>query len=155
MTRFTKILCKTSLDPFINVIPINTSSVADIMLKVPGYIVSIHIAIFLPTAGHEVQFVSALSNLDICIDDFLEKYPETPAFNCGDANVNPKNTSRSCSFKHFLEKYKFLMTQFYHPTYHHFVGNGELDSQTDVLLHSSRHAVSENLAILFASTRTP
>ena len=74
----TMILWKTSLDPFVSIIPTNTPSVVAVLLKVPGYIASVHVAIYLPTAGQEVQFISALSNLDTCLGDLLDKSPHTP-----------------------------------------------------------------------------
>ena len=98
------VMWQTSLDPFISTIPTQSSSLAAILLKLPGYCISVHIAIYLPTAGQDVQFVSALASLDSCIEDLVKMYPGVQVFLRGDSNVNPKNTSRVSLFQHFLSK---------------------------------------------------
>ena len=151
----TMVLWQTSMDPYITIIPTNTSSITALLLKIPGYTVSVHLCIYMPTSGKEVQFVSAISCLDSCIDDILEKYPEAEVFVRGDANVNPKNTSRSSLFSHFLSKYSLNKVQLDHPTYHHFLGNGEFDSFLDVILHSSKLTKSEIVTEIICKNKNP
>ena len=67
---------QTSLDPFVTIVPTHTSSISAIILNIPGYCVSAHIALYLPTAGQEVQFISALSSLDNCLEDVLARHQD-------------------------------------------------------------------------------
>ena len=83
------VLWQTALDPFISVISTESSALAAVLLKIPGLCISAHIAIYLPTAGQEVQFVSALASLDSLLDDLLKKHDDLQVFIRGDANVNP------------------------------------------------------------------
>ena len=130
------IMWQASLDPFVSIIPTQSSSIAAILLKLPGSCTSAHIAIYLPTAGQEVQFVSALASLDNCLGDLLNKHQDIQIFLRGDANVNPKNIARKSLFQHFLSKFSLLSVHLGHPTYHHFMGSGAFDSSLDVLLHN-------------------
>ena len=48
---------------------------------------------YLPTSGKEVEFVSALSSMDACLEMIKEDY-DCPIYLRGDANVNPNNSTR-------------------------------------------------------------
>ena len=133
----TMVLWKNSLDPFITVMPTSTPSVSVIVFKSPSSPICCHITIYLPTSGQENEFVSALSDLDSCIDQIKSSYLDPYIFIRGDANVNPKNTSRSSLFKFFLQKHNLDQVEILHPTYHHFLGSGEFDSCLDIILHTS------------------
>ena len=141
----TMIMWKSSLDPFVSIIPTQSPSIAAILLNLPGSCLSAHIAIYLPTSGQEVQFVSALASLDSCLEEILSQHQGLQVFLRGDANVNPKNVSRSSLFKHFTSKFSFKSVELGHPTYHHFLGDGAFDSSLDVLLYSSSPLISESL----------
>ena len=151
----TMILWKSVLDPFISIIPTESSSIAAILLNYPGYCISAHLAIYLPTAGKEVEFVSALASLDSCLDHLLNKHDKLQIFIRGDSNVNPKNTPRVSLFSHFLTKFSLLNVKIDHPTYHHFLGNGAFDSSIDVLLHSDSPLVSESLSSIICKQENP
>ena len=70
----TMILWQSSLDPFVTIIPTSSPSVAAIILRVPGYSITAHLAIYLPTSGQEVQFMTAQAVLDSCLDDLLSEH---------------------------------------------------------------------------------
>ena len=139
------VMWQMSLDPFVSIIPTQSSSVAAILLNIPGSCLSAHIAIYLPTSGQEVQFVSALATLDGCLEELLLQYQDLQIFLRGDANVNPRNVSRASLFQHFTSKFSLQSVPLPHPTYHHFIGDGAFDSSIDVLLHSRSPLISETL----------
>ena len=139
------VMWQKTLDPFVTVISTDSPSMAAILLKMPGSCISAHVAIYLPTAGQEAQFVSALASLDNCLEELLDQYDDLQIFIRGDANVNPKNRSRSSLLEHFLSKFSLLKAQTGHPTYHHFMGMGIFDSQLDVILHPNSPHSSETV----------
>ena len=151
----TMIMWQTSLDPYITIVPTQSSSIAAILLKIPGQCISAHLAIYLPTSGQEVQFVSALASLDSCLEDLLSRHEDIQIFIRGDANVNPNNVPRSSLFNHFTNKFSFLSVQLCHPTYHHFLGNGAFDSTIDVLLHSNSSLNTETLSQVICKLQNP
>ena len=151
----TMILWQATLDPYITVIPSDSPSIAAILMKVPGISSSVHVAIYLPTAGQEAQFVSALASLDHCLEELLVSDEDLQVFIRGDANVNPKNQSRSALLSHFITKFSLLKVQFSHPTYHHFLGNGVFDSQLDILLHSTSTYCSEEVIEIVCKFKNP
>ena len=128
----------SSLDPYITILPTSTPALLPCMVKLPGCVTSYHIGIYMPTAGKDDQFVSALSALDILLTDIFEKHNgKFPIFIRGDCNVNSKNTVRCNLLDHFLLKHNLLRVEISHKTYHHFVGNGLFDSNLDVLVYSN------------------
>ena len=102
-----------------------------------------------------MQFVSALATLDSCIEDILFQHPDLQVFIRGDANVNPKNASRSSLFLHFLSKNSILKVNLEHPTYHHFLGQGAFDSPLDVILHSNSPLISESVSDIICKLQNP
>ena len=96
----------------------------------------IHIAIYLPKAGRDSEYVEELSNLHQLLLDLSISHPETPIYIRGDMNTNPKNLMRSNLYAKLCKDFNLLETPILHPTYHHFTGNGMSDSTIDVLLHS-------------------
>ena len=151
----TMIMWLSSLDPFVSIIPTQSACLAAILLNIPGYCITAHVAIYLPTSGQETQFISALASLDSCLEDLLNKHQDLQLFLRGDANVNPKNTQRASIFQHFLSKFSLLRVHIDHPTYHHFMGNGAFDSSIDVLLHSDSPLISESLTSVICKSHNP
>ena len=139
------LLWKTSLDPYISIIPSDSPAILPMVLKLPHHSASCHVMIYLPTSGQEAEFVAALASLDSCLNDIYLKYEECPIFIRGDANVNPNNASRASLFRHFLDKHNLLSVDLHHPTYHHFLGNGAFDSALDVILYKNLPSVSEDI----------
>ena len=131
----TMIMWLSSLSPFITILPTVSSSFLTILLKPDDAIPSLHTVIYLPTAGKDDQFFSVLADLTTHIDETRLLYPDIPHFVRGDANSNPNNVSRSKLFSHFYSSLEFMKIPLYHPTYHHFIGDGCFDSEIDFLLY--------------------
>ena len=140
----TLVMWKTELDPFIVPLPTSSPAFLPILLRIPGYAPSIHVALYLPTSGKDPEFVSALSQLDTFLEEVATTH-DCPVYIRGDANCNPRNHLRSTLFKHFSSKHKFVSVDFGHPSHHHFTGQGLYDAQLDVLLHQPQAAPAEVL----------
>ena len=63
MVGGTLVMWAAYLDPYASIHPTTTSSFTALVLQIPGYQVSIHVALYLPTAGKDQDFVSELSSL--------------------------------------------------------------------------------------------
>ena len=88
----------------------------------PGLATSYHIGMYLPTAGQDDLFTSALSALDVMLTDLNEKHDgQSPIFLRGDANASSKNIFRSSLLHHFLNKHDLHRLHISHLTYNHFV----------------------------------
>ena len=133
------------LDPYVSIYPTTSSAFSTLILQVPGYQVSIHVVIYLPTAGKEQYFVSELTDLRICLEGVAVQYPGAILFIRGDSNVNRNNRNRVTLLNQFVEKFELQRVSSHHDTYHHFVGGGKYDSDIDVLLHSDLPGVSEEI----------
>jgi hypothetical protein len=153
----TMVMWRTELDPYITPLPTASSSFLPILLNIPGYSTSIHVAIYLPTAGRNSEFISALSLLDTFLLEAQVMY-SCPVFIRGDANCNPNNHERFALFTHFCSKHGLNSIDFKHPSHHHFTGNGVSDAQLDVLLHQSpnpRAKAQERLSLLVCKLQNP
>ena len=133
----------------------NSSSFLPIILELPNCTVSIHIALYLPTAGQDSQYLAEIAKLRITLDDLLLKFPSSIVFLRGDANSSAKNTFRSTIFSAFCKDYNLTRTHINHMTYHHFLGGGEYDSDLDVLLYSSLPGVQEDLNSIHCKLMEP
>ena len=152
----TMILWHTSISPFVTVLPSQSSSFLSIILKMPGTVTSVHTALYLPTSGKEDQFMSSLVDLGDHIEEIRSKYPDAPHFFRGDANVNPNNSARLGLFTYFCAQFQLSSLPLLHTTYHHFVGDGALDSEIDVILHYSPKGVaSEHLKKIICKFESP
>ena len=126
------------------------------MVKMPGFITSYHIGIYLPTAGKEEDFISSLAALNIIIEDILEKTDgECPIFIRGDGNSSSKNTSRSVLLNHLITQHSLQKLPIKHNTYHHFIGNGQFDSDLDIVLFSNLPGCSETLSEVICKNTNP
>ena len=142
----TMVLWHPSLDPFITVMPSTTSSIILVRVKMPGCVESYHFCIYFPTAGKDDAFADAISVLSSSIEDLKEEFGEDcPIFIRGDANASSKNPTRAPIFQQFLLQHDLHRVQIAHNTYHHFVGNGEFDSDLDVVIFSNLTSVSESI----------
>ena len=150
----TMIMWHTSLTPLITVIPTESPSFQTILLKLPETVPSLHTALYLPTAGKEDQFFSTLADLTNHLEETQSKYPEAPHFIRGDANSNPNNVNRYNLFSHFCSSLSLSRLPLHHPTYHHFVGGGNFDSEIDVILQRSI-GVSEKLVDILCKLDSP
>ena len=147
------ILWKTHLDSYIYSCSSPSSSFLPIVFSPPGSRISIHFAIYLPTAGKDSEFVEEMVKLGNCIEELLDKHPDATIFIRGDANVNPNNTVRCKILKRFCEQWNLVSSTILHPTYHHFTGNGASDSLLDILLHSE--TATEDLTQIICKLTNP
>ena len=141
----TLVMWRSSLDPFITTHITDTSSFLPIIIELPNSRVSIHIALYLPTAGQDSQFIADLSKLRSTLDDLVIKYANPVVFLRGDANSSQKNIFRRTLLTSFTKDYNLTRASVNHMTYHHFIGEGKFDSDLDVLLFSSLPGVHEGL----------
>ena len=128
---------KKEYDPYVSIIEPSTSRVLAIVLEKPGMETSIHITVYLPTAGKDADFARELSILQEAIDHIIEKYSDSQIFIRGDANASiacRNNNKRDSLFKHFLDENNLNYVDINHNTYHHFTNDGMSDSCIDVIL---------------------
>ena len=132
----TMVLWKRSIDKYISVFPVSSTAFLPIIYTPPHLPVSVHIALYLPTAGRDAEFVEEITELSNCIDNIVEKYADCLVFIRGDGNVNPNNSDRVRIFSNFLSTHNLVNIQLGHKTYHHFLGGGAFDSSIDIIAHS-------------------
>ena len=123
----TLVLWRRELEPFITTHTCDTSSFLLIILEIPGYRTSIHIAVYLPTAGQDSQYMEDLAKLGNTIDEMHQKYPNPVIFIRGDANSSSKNNHRKTLFENFCRDNSLTRLFINHPTYHHFLGEGKFE----------------------------
>ena len=131
-------LWKKELDPYITVHEPSSSHVLAIILEKPGYQTSIHITVYLSTAGKDGEFMKDLVLLQNTIDHLGDKYPDSLIFVRGDANasfIQRNKNKRDDLFRYFVEENKFSPLLLNHKTYHHFLNNGLSDSNIDVIMY--------------------
>ena len=129
---------KRDLDAYITVLEPSSSRILALVLEKPGFQTSIHITVYLPTAGKDAQFLKELALLQDIIDHASEKYPDSQVFLQGDANasITPrKENKRDDLFNYFINENKLDNVPIGHNTYHHFLNNGYSDSCIDVVMH--------------------
>ena len=135
----TMTLWKKELDPYITIHEPTSSRILALVLDRPGYQVSIHINIYLSTAGKEACFIEDLSVLEDTIDILNEKHPDSVLYIRGDANSSShprQGNKRDQLFQHFLRNNNLENLPINHLTYHHFTNGGLSDSSIDVILSS-------------------
>ena len=151
----TLLLWKNELTSFISIFPVDTPAFTPLILKAPETPVSAHIALYLPTQGKDQEFFNEIVNLRICLNDIQQEYPGCLFFLRGDSNVNPNNRKRVTVLRQLMEDFSLKMVNITHKTYHHFKGNGESDSNIDVLLYSIKHDVSEQVTEIICRHTQP
>ena len=133
----TMVLWKTEFDPFITIHPVSSSAFLPVIFHPPNTPPTVHIAVYLPTSGKESMFMEEISKLEIVIDDLCITFPEALFYLRGDFNVSQKNIKRTDMLNYFCNQNNLQQVTFPHPTYHHFIGNGESDSYLDKILFSN------------------
>ena len=151
----TMAIWKSSLDPFISVHPVSTSSFLPIIFSPPNTQTSIHIGLYLPTSGLETEFIEAITMLRVAVDDLNDLHPDAPIFLRGDCNVNKNNAARTKVFEDFTSNLHFKNIPTNHNTYHHFIGNGLFDSNIDIIMHSSNFLESEKIVDILCQANYP
>ena len=147
------VMWHSSLTPFVTIIPTESPSFQSILLKLPGSVTSVHTVLYLPTAGREDHFITALVDLEAHIDEIRSQHPDAPHFIRGDANVNPNNIARFNLF-YFSSSLSLKRLPLCHPTYHHFVRDGNFDSEIDVILYHGKD-ISETLSEIICKLESP
>ena len=146
---------KRSLDPYVKVLDVNSDSFNITLLNLPGYPTTVHINIYLPTAGRDADYLSELSNLENILDEIDDKHDKPIIVIRGDANASipPRlNNARDSLFEYFCQRLHLHPILTRHKTYHHFMGGGASDSSIDViLLAESRLDASESIQTIICS----
>ena len=132
----TMVLWQKWIDPYVKVIPVNTTAFLPILLSLPGTRPAVHVSLYLPTHGQDSAFVSELANLKNCLECLNETCDYPDIYIRGDGNVNAKNVNRVNLLESFIRNMNLNQTVINHKTYHHFVGQGQFDSNLDILLQS-------------------
>ena len=122
------ILWKVELDPYITVHSVSSTSFLPVIFNPPGSLKSIHFAVYLPTLGHENEFVEELSKLTDTVYELRNVHPDAPIFLRGDFNVNQNQKKRMELLNLFCSELSLQQVGFPKPTYHHFLGGGKSDS---------------------------
>ena len=117
----------------------------------PGSPVTVHIALYLPTAGRDIDYVDQITKLDNCIADLKAKHEDCVVFIRGDGNTNANNKERKKILEYFLSRNQLIKVPIDHCTYHHFLGGGAFDSNIDVILHSKELPSPEKVSKIFAN----
>ena len=99
------VLWKRKYDPYISVHPVSTTAFLPIIFHPPGSVLSIHIAIYLPTHGQDNKFLEDITKLSVVIEELNETHPDAPIFLRGDFNVNHKNKKRRDLLDHFCSSH--------------------------------------------------
>ena len=150
----TMCLWSRSLDPYVTVHPTPTSAFTTIILAIPNYMISIHITIYLPTHGKDVEFLADMAELRICLADLCHQFPDAAIYIRGDGNVNLKNRKRVILLENFIADFGLKQISVGHQTYHHFLGEGAFDSSLDIILHTSS-VQSETIAEIICKLENP
>ena len=148
-------LWHSALDPFITILPTTSPAVLPLLLSVPGITPSVHVGIYLPTSGRDEDFVVALASLTAVLEHVLEDHHDVPVYVRGDANVNPSNLPRVQLFSSILSQFSLKNLPLLHPTHHHFTGDGDSDSQLDVLLFRGVPEQAESLLSVVCGKENP
>ena len=89
------------------------------------------------------------------LETVQDEHPGVPVYVRGDANVNPSNLPRLQLFTSFLTQFDLQNLPLNHPTHHHFVGDGDTDTQLDVLLSISTPDQAESLLQVVCGKEIP
>ena len=132
----TMVMWKIALDPYVTIHRTDCSSFLPIVVSLPNSPPAIHIALYLPTRGKECEFLEAIADLRILLDELIQKYQDPVIFLRGDANASSTNTMRIPLIKQFIQDFNLKLVNVDHKTYHHFMGQGITYSDLDILLYS-------------------
>ena len=149
----TMALWKLSLDPFIKCHDCPSPGILPLVFSPPGVLKSIHIVLYLPTAGKNDEYVLEIVKLMHCIDELLSLHPEACLFIRGDSNANLKDKLRSSMITNLCDKWNLKRLPILHNTYHHFMGNGASDSELDIILYSDN--TEEHLIKIYCQKEDP
>ena len=110
------ILWKAAYDSFITARSINSTAFLPIIFSPPQLPTSVHVAVYLPTAGKEGSFVEELAKLTIFIQNIKTEFPDCLVFLRGDFNVSNTNAKRLPVLNHFCNTLGLSRVNIQHPT---------------------------------------
>ena len=90
----TMVMWKSNLDPFLTVHSVDSTAFLPVILNMPDAVPSVHIAVYLPTAGKDSIFLDDLAKLKVVIDELKVELPDAIFFIRGDANSSRSNSKR-------------------------------------------------------------
>ena len=154
-TGGTMVMWKTELTEYVTIQPVKSTSFLPIIFSPPGSPVTVHIALYLPTAGRDIDYVDQITKLDNCIADLKAKHEDCVVFIRGDGNTNANNKERKKILEYFLSRNQLIQVPIDHCTYHHFLGGGAFDSNIDVILHSKELPSTEKVSKIFCKHDFP
>ena len=141
-----QVMWHKSLSPHLKVLETSSSSFVSVLLSPPGLMPSLHTAVYLPTTGKEGEWLSSLLDLEQHVMEVIEKHHgELATYLHGDFNASTKNKTRATYLSAAVSRLKLSRVIITHPTYHHFTGNGDSDSDLDLLLYGGGEGVNESL----------
>ena len=151
----TMVMWRRALDKYISVHPVATTSFLPIVFSPPDSVISIHIALYLPTAGREGEYMEQIALLNNCIEDLKITYKNPIIFIRGDGNTNPNNKERSNVLSYFMRSNGLSQVDISHKTYHHFLGGGSFDSSIDILLYPTNLNDKESITNIYCKNECP
>ena len=151
----TLVMWKTHLDPYLTIQVPDSSAFLPVIISIPNHRTSIHVALYLPTAGRDAEYLYELAQLKVVLEDLLLRHPNSLLYIRGDANSSKTNPRRNHLFKSFCKEFNLTRVPLHHNTYHHFTGSGKSDSELDVLLYAGPVTCQESLLQLHCQLDNP
>ena len=151
----TMIMWKKEFDPHVTVLPVDTAAFLPILLSPPGITPSVHISVYLPTAGKEGQYIEDLGKLSHCLSEIKNNHPSALIFLRGDFNTSRTNSKRMGLLDYFMTSNNLYDIPICHTTYHHFTGDGASDSHLDRLLVTSSITNVEKINTIICKLKNP
>ena len=151
----TMVMWQKHLDPYVTVNVPDSSSFLPIVIEIPGFTTMIHVALYLPTAGKETEFLDELANMKTALGELRAKFPSAAIFLRGDCNASSSNSKRHQIFSTFVNDLNLNRVKLHHNSYHHFLGMGSSDSELDVILFSNEPDINEDLNTIVCKLDDP
>ena len=151
----TMFLWRRDLEPYVEILKPSSPSHIAALFNYPGFVLSVHITIYMPTQGKDQQFFVDFADLRNSINDINNSFDNPILYIRGDININPKNKQRYPLLRKLLQDYHLNKVELVHPTYHHFMGNGLFDSPIDVLLYSDEASGGEEKIEIICKKENP
>ena len=73
----TLVMWKTHLDPYLTIQVPDSSAFLPVIISIPNHRTSIHVALYLPTAGRDAEYLYELAQLKVVLEDLLLRH-DTP-----------------------------------------------------------------------------
>ena len=112
----TMILWKRELDQYVSVQASPSSSFLAIVFSPPGHPPTIHLSVYLPTAGKDREYTEEVLKIAQFVTELGGKYPGASIYIRGDLNTNPKDKNRGIIFKKLCDDLDLAETIVEHPT---------------------------------------